>query len=153
MDEVSTHITRRTAFVAGGIGALALAALPGIAEAAPRSDVEKANVKLVKNFCQSWNDADKAATFLSDDAAVRMVEDKPAVIGPAAFTAAFKGFMSHGETISVKILTSYAKGPLVVNTRVDTLKTPGKPDQPFKVVGVFIVKDGKIKEWSDYLEA
>ena len=39
-----------------------------------------------------------------------------------------------------------------MNRRIDTMKTAGKPDQVFKVVGVFVVKDGKIVEWADYLE-
>jgi limonene-1,2-epoxide hydrolase len=82
-----------------------------------------------------------------------MEEDKPAIVGPKAVAAAFKSFMPSGTTISVKILTSKANGPVVVNTRVDTLKTTGKPDQDFKVVGVFVVKNGKIKEWTDYLDA
>ena len=81
-----------------------------------------------------------------------MEEDKPAIVGPAAVAAAFKGFMGPGVTLSVKILTSKSNGPVVVNTRVDTMKTAGKPDQAFKVVGVFVVKKGKIKEWTDYLD-
>jgi limonene-1,2-epoxide hydrolase len=147
--ESITNVTRRNLFIAGGLGVVAASALANTASAAGKNP----NVKIVEDFCASWNDADKSVTFLSDDASVRMVEDQPAVVGPAAVAAAFKGFMGHGETLSVKILSSFAKGPVVVNTRIDTLKTPGKPDQAFKVVGVFIVKKGKIKEWSDYLDA
>ena len=43
-------------------------------------------------------------------------------------------------------------GPVVMNKRIDTMKTAGKPDQVFPVVGVFIVKKGKITEWTDYLD-
>jgi limonene-1,2-epoxide hydrolase len=162
MNESTRNITRRTLFVVGAVGAVAagsgLTRTAAAADKPPASDKKAApdtaaNIKLVKDFCASWNDPDKSVTYLTDDASVRMVEGQPAVVGPAAVAAAFKGFMGHGETISVKILSSYAKGPVVVNTRVDTLKTPGKPDQAFKVVGVFLIKDGKIKEWSDYLEA
>jgi len=147
MDVNDMDMTRRNLFIAAGLGTVALS-LGGQVEAAEKNP----NIKIVEDFCAAWNDPDKAVAYLSDDAAVRMVEDQPAVVGPAAVAGAFKGFMSHGETISVKILTSKANGPVVVNTRVDTLKTPGKPDQAFKVVGVFIVKKGKIKEWSDYLD-
>jgi limonene-1,2-epoxide hydrolase len=82
-----------------------------------------------------------------------MEEDKPAIVGPAAVAAAFKAFMGHGEKINVKFLSNVAHGPVVVNTRIDTMTTPGKPDQAFKVVGVFVVKGGKIKEWADYPDA
>jgi limonene-1,2-epoxide hydrolase len=141
-------ITRRMALMAAGLVAMAglAATIPGARAAG------NGNVKLVTDFCDSWNDPDKSVEYLTPDASVRMVEDQPAVVGPAAVAAAFKGFMGHGETISVKILSSYAAGPIVVNKRIDTLKTPGKPDQAFKVVGVFTVKDGKIKEWTDYLD-
>ncbi len=151
MDESDLDLTRRNLFVAGSLAAVAVAALPGTAGAAESAN-EKANVKVVTDFVHSWDDPDKSVTFLSDDASVRMVEDKPAVVGPAAVAAAFKGFMSPGTKLSVKILSTTAEGPVVMNRRIDTLTMPGKPSQPFKVVGVFIVKDGKIKEWADYLD-
>ncbi len=60
--------------------------------------------------------------------------------------------MGPGEKLDVKILHTYAEGPLVTNKRIDTLTTPSKPPQSFPVVGVFIVKKGKITEWTDYLD-
>jgi limonene-1,2-epoxide hydrolase len=151
MDEFA--ITRRTAFVAGALGAVAVATLGKTAIAAEEKSDAKANEKVVADFIAAWNDPDKAVTFLADNASVRMVEDQPAVVGPAAVGAAFKGFMGPGVKLDVKILHTYAEGPVVTNKRVDTLTAPGKPPQPFKVVGVFIVKKGKIVEWADYLDA
>jgi limonene-1,2-epoxide hydrolase len=147
-------VTRRTAFVAGALGAVAVATLGKTAIAAEeKSESAKANVKVVEEFIKAWNDPDKSVTFLADNASVRMVEDQPAVVGPANVAAAFKGFMGHGEKLDVKILNTYAEGPVVTNKRIDTLTTPGKPPQAFKVVGVFVVKKGKIVEWADYLDA
>ena len=150
MDEFA--ITRRTAFVAGALGAVAAAALGRTAVAAEEKSDSKANEKVVKDFIAAWNDPDKAVTFLADDCSVRMEEDKPAITGPANVAAAFKGFMGHGEKLDVKILKTYAEGPLVTNKRIDTLTTPGQKPQAFPVVGVFIVKKGKIAEWTDYLD-
>ncbi len=148
-------VSRRTMFVAGGLGVVAVAGLvgAGTAQAAEMGDKAKANVKVVDDFIKAWNDPDKAVTYLADDASVRMEEDKPAVVGPTAVGAVFKSFMTPGVTISVKIHSTMAEGPVVTNIRTDTLKTKGKPDQAFKVVGVFVVKGGKIKEWTDYLDA
>lgn len=148
-------LSRRAAFVAGGIGVVALAGLAGApaARADEMGDKSKANIKVVDDFIAAWNTPDKAVTFLADNASVRMEEDKPAIVGPAAVGAAFKGFMTGGVTIAVKIHKTMAEGPVVTNIRTDTLKTPGKPDQAFKVVGVFVVKGGKITEWTDYLDA
>lgn len=149
MRKISTHVTRLFAVgVLVGAVALGLASPAGAA----RSDGEKANVKVVNQFIKSWDNPDKAVTFLSDSASVRMEEDKPAIVGPTAVGAAFKGFMTPGTTLSVKILKTFVKGPVVMNSRIDTLKTKDKPDQSFPVVGVFVVKDGKIKEWTDYLD-
>jgi limonene-1,2-epoxide hydrolase len=159
MDDATEGLSRRTLFAAGGLGALALAGLASAAEAdtaAPAAGPEKANEKIVDDFIKTWSakdfDADKVcATFLADDASVRMVEDKPPLVGPAAVAAGFKSFTTDGSRVKVKILQTFAKGPVVVNSRVDTLVAAGKPDQAFKVAGVFVVKNGKIKEWTDYL--
>jgi len=152
MDEFA--ITRRKAIVAGALGAVAAATLgktAGAADAPAKSDT-KANEKVVKDFIAAWNDPDKAVTFLADNCSVRMEEDKPAITGPAAVGAAFKGFMGPGVKLEVKTLKTYSEGPLVTNKRIDTLTTPGQKPQSFPVVGVFIVKKGKITEWTDYLD-
>jgi limonene-1,2-epoxide hydrolase len=153
-------MTRRVALAAGGIGALAALSLStGLAQAAesgaPETDGEKANLALVKDFIGTWTikdfDIDKMSQkFLADDSKVRMIETMPFASGPAAAATIFKSYMSSGERIDVKFLSTYAKGPIVVTHRIDTVMIPGKPDQPFHVVGVFFVKDGKIKEWTDY---
>ncbi len=145
------NLNRPTFFIAG---LLCLAAVAGMvsSSAAAESATEKANMKVVADFIASWDDPDKAVTFLSADASVRMVEDEPAVVGPAAIAAAFKGFLTPGVTVTVETLSTTAHGPVVLNKRIDTVKTPDKPDQVFPVAGVFIVKEGKIKEWADYLD-
>ena len=150
MHEISNP-ARRSLLVAGLAGAVVVSALSGTSLAAENA-AQKANLKVVSDFIASWKDPDKAVTFLAPDASVRMVEDQPPVVGPEAVAAAMKGFMTPGVTLTVKTLHTTAYGPVVVNQRIDTMKTPGKPDEVFPVVGVFLVKDGKIKEWTDYLE-
>ena len=145
------NLARRSLGVAGLAGAVAVSGLSGTSFAAGEA-IQKANAKVVAEFVASWNDPDKSVGFLAPDASVRMVEDQPPVVGREAVGAAMKGFMTPGVKITVKTLHTTVYGPVVVNQRIDTLKTPGKPDQVFPVVGVFLVKDGKIKEWTDYLE-
>ena len=60
MDKNSTNITRRNLFIAGGLGAVAAAAMTGTASAASKNP----NIQLVKDFIAAWNDPDKAVTFL-----------------------------------------------------------------------------------------
>lgn len=113
---------------------------------------ERANVKVVDDFIAAWSDPDKAVSFLAPEASVRMEENKPAIVGQKAVADAFKGFMKPGVTLHVKTLRTTVHGPVVLNKRIDTMKTKGQPDQVFPVVGVFVVKNGKIVEWTDYLD-
>jgi len=151
MDEF--NITRRNVFVAGALGAVAVTGLAKTAAAEAKGDTQKANIKVVNDFIKAWDDPDKSVTFLADNASVRMVEDQPAIVGPTAVAAAFKGFMGPGVKLSVKILKTDAEGPVVTNKRVDTMTVPGKPAQAFPVIGVFVVKKGKIIEWTDWLDS
>ena len=73
--------------------------------------------------------------------------------GPAAVAAEMKSFTASGQSVDVKLLEIFAKGPVVVTSRVDTVKAPGKPDQVYQIAGVFIVKGDKITEWTDFLAA
>jgi limonene-1,2-epoxide hydrolase len=43
-----------------------------------------------------------------------------------------------------------ATGPLVVTRRTDVVLVPGKPNAVYEIAGVFLVKNGKIREWVDY---
>jgi limonene-1,2-epoxide hydrolase len=133
---------------------LALVALAGTAcvNTERESASEKANILVVDEFMASWDDPDKAVTFLAPNASVRMIEDQPAVVGPMAVAAVFKSFMTPGMELTIDTLSTTVHGPVVLNKRIDTMKTPDKPDQVFPVVGVFVVKNGKIEEWTDYLD-
>jgi limonene-1,2-epoxide hydrolase len=148
----------RTGFLAIAIS-LVLGATPLFAtpENAPlkiaesRTERDAADIAVVKAFIDAWSDPDKAAEYLSVKASLRMEEDKPALIGPKAFVDAWKGFFKAGVHLSVKFHEIFARGPVVITHRTDTVLAEGKPDQPYDVVGVFVVKDKKIVEWTDYL--
>jgi limonene-1,2-epoxide hydrolase len=114
--------------------------------------------QLVQDFVATWSakdfDPDKVTqTYLADDASVRVLDSLPFVVGPAAVAAAFKPFIKNGERFKVKFLATFATGPIVVTHRIDTQVLAGKPVQTFEVVGVFLIKGRKIKEWTDYLVA
>jgi limonene-1,2-epoxide hydrolase len=154
------NITRRTLFAAGCLGPIVgrglLGFTPSVEAATALSDNEKANLKRVQDFCGTWGaedfDADEVMKeYLTPDCSVRVIHTQPFLSGPNAVAAAFKSYMPHGERVKVKFLFTYAKKPLVVTHRIDSVITPGKPDQNFEVVGVFLLKDGKIKEWTDYV--
>ncbi len=47
------------------------------------------------------------------------------------------------------MLDTWARGPMVINERIDSFT---RPDQSpaYHLVGVFFIKEGKIAEWTDY---
>jgi limonene-1,2-epoxide hydrolase len=88
--------------------------------------------------------------YLAQDSTVRVVDSQPFLSGPSAVAGAFRGYMPNGERVKVKFLFTYAKGPLVITHRTDTMFVSGRPDQHFDVVGIFLIRNDKIKEWTDY---
>ncbi len=157
-DTPDNTVSRRGALAAGGLGAVALAGLArsAAAESHERSATEKANVAMVGEFMKLWSapdcTAEKLAAFIAEDCILRMEENKPAVEGKAAAIDAFNVFLKDGQRFGIDTLDTFAIGPIVANSRSDYVIVPGKePTGRFAVAGVFIVRDGKIQEWSDYL--
>lgn len=149
--------TRRDLLVAGGIGLLANAVVPtaDAASTAPTAS-EQDNIKLVKQFLDALSakptDIDAVVTtYFAANASVRWTGDSPPMIGSAAAIAAAKSLMPTGAWMEIKLLDVFARGPMVATSRIDVLKVPGKPDVPFGIAGVHIIKDGKIIEYIDYV--
>ena len=140
---------RRTFLAVTGVGVFASALR---AQAAELSDTERANVQLVNDFCASWSTRDLVRILprLSDDCVYRMSETTPAVTGHAGVTDRLGSWMPSSDLgIEFKILETFAAGPIVMNHRIDSFKSTTRP-LTWEGVGVFFIKDGKIKEWSDY---
>lgn len=150
--QIDDRVERRTVLgAAAGLGVLMTLASATRAHAAELTDAEKANVKLVGDFCAAWATRDfaKILPFLADDSSYRMSETTPAVTGHAGVRERLGSWLESSQQIEFKILDSYAKGPMVVNHRVDRFVSTTRP-LTWEGVGVFFVKDGKIKEWFDY---
>ena len=146
------RVERRTVLgLAAGLGALMTVGEAGTAQAAELTDAEKANVKLVDDFCAAWatRDLAKVLPFLADDSVYRMSETTPPVTGHTGVRERLGSWLESSQQIEFKVLDTYAKGPMVVNHRVDRFVSTTRP-LTWEGVGVFFVKDGKIKEWFDY---
>jgi limonene-1,2-epoxide hydrolase len=158
-ERMETGTTRRAVMAGSALTAMAMAtSADGVRRASRRSSAEEANLKLVQDFCATWGgpdfDPDKVIPrYFADDAKMRIADSAPLAIGPAAGAAAFKPFFSQGQRIRIRYLEVFTRGPLVMTSRIDTEITPGKPDKDWPMVGVFVVKDGKIHEWTDFVVA
>ena len=144
---------RRTLFkILTGVsfGAAALFGSERDSKAADRTASEQANVQLVTDFCASWSsrDVSRALPFLADDCVYRMTETTPAARGHDGVIERLKRSVDTSSLVEFRILDIAAAGPIVINHRIDRFLMP----QPltWEGVGVFFLKDGKIKEWSDY---
>jgi len=118
--------------------------------AATLTPAEQANVKVVTEFCAAWSarDMNKVLPFLADDCVYRMSETTPAVNGHDGVIQRLKTWVDTASLVEFRVLDTRAAGPIVINHRIDRFMTA----QPltWEGVGVFFVKDNRIKEWSDY---
>jgi limonene-1,2-epoxide hydrolase len=138
----------RRGFLATGAGLAGLAAFARPAGAADMTADEKANVKIVADFCAAWpsHDLGKVMAFFADNGAYRMTETTEPAKGRDAVTARVKSIID--RVVEFKVLDTFARGPMVINERIDSFS--GGPLKAWHGVGVFFVKDGKIVEWYDY---
>ena len=140
----------RRGFIGAALAAgLLPVAVPGAA--VEQTDAERANVRLVSGFCAAWStrDLEKIVPFLAVDSVYRMTETTPPAIGHAGLKERLGSWMETSQQIEFRILDTYAKGPMVITHRIDRFVSTTRP-LTWEGVGVFFVKDGKIKEWSDY---
>jgi limonene-1,2-epoxide hydrolase len=155
MPDQTLDATRRSFVGPTMIGGLLLAAAcantPRSAEAGGLTAVEKANVALVGDFLASLKPRDMTnmAKYLSPATVYRMTETTPPDKGYDAMEQRLRQFVNSADLIDIKILTTHAAGPIVINHRIDTFKSSTRP-LLFEGVGVFFLADGKIREWTDY---
>jgi len=117
-------------------------------EAAEQTAAEKANIQVVKDFCAAWpsHDLEKILGFFADNGSYRMTEAMEPTKGREALIARLK--MIINNVSQFEILDTWARGPMVINERID--RFTNFQLKSWHGVGVFLVKDGKIVEWYDY---
>ena len=144
----TTRTIDRRMFLASGLGVAAATGLARSADAAEPSAMEKANMQIVKDFCAAWpsHDLEKILAFFPDNGAYRMTETMEPAKGREALTARIKTIINNVNQF--EILDTWARGPMVVNERIDRFSNFQL--KSWHGVGVFFVKDGKIAEWYDY---
>jgi limonene-1,2-epoxide hydrolase len=138
--------TGRRGFLLASLSAGATSLLPAIAGAAQSGD--EANVRIVTKFCAAVSTLDPAdmRPFLADDVVYRTTETAPPVTGVDNVLETYRKL--NATAIEFKVLETFASGPIVINRRVDRFVSPRS--FTWSGVGVFFIKDGKIKEWSDF---
>jgi limonene-1,2-epoxide hydrolase len=142
MEEQNQEVTRREFLGTAALGAVA--ALEWTAQ-------EKTNVQIVNDFCAAWSTRDiaKPLAFLSNECVYRMTETTPPANGHEGVVQRLKSYVDATDRLEFKVIETFAKGPIVMNHRIDSFVSKTRP-LTWEGVGVFLVQDGKIKEWFDY---
>lgn len=122
-------------------------------EANPSLEADKE--KIVNDFCRDWatRDANTLLSYLDLEIEYHMFEGAPPINGHAAFSEQLGPFLDDMREVRWDILRSSVMGDVVLNERIDYFfRKEGSqaPDNEFHVVGVFLIRDGKIKYWKDY---
>lgn len=154
---LSEFLTNRRQFLtAGGVGAGAMLLAGGERAEAELSpglrSYESKNEELVMDFCAAWASLDiqKIAAYFDDKIVFRMIDTTPFVEGKEAMITAMGGFLSSRTSARFEVLRSAAMGNLVINERIDHFGKENGEDA-FHITGIFVVKNGKIAEWRDYM--
>jgi limonene-1,2-epoxide hydrolase len=123
-------------------------AMPAVA--AEPTAAEKANLTLVSDFCAAFGTRDmaKIASYLAPECSYRITETAMPAVGAAAVER-IRSYVDQSSRIEFKILDSWARGPMVINERIDSFTRPNS-SPAYHLVGVFFIKDGKIAEWTDF---
>ena len=139
--------TRRQAITTTALGTLAAGYPLSLRGATPTAQ-EKANVQVVKDFCEAWpaHDVGKIMSYFADNCAYRPLETMETAKGREAVENAIKRIVNNVERFEV--LETWASGPMVFNRRIDHFTR--FQIKAWHGTGVFFLKNGKIVEWFDY---
>lgn len=110
------------------------------------------NAAVIREFIGAWSrlDADELAGYFADDGVYHNIPTAP-VAGRDAVRQFIGGFTANWTGTDWEILTLIADGDTVVCERIDRTRTKaGDVDLP--CVGVFEMRDGKIRVWRDYFD-
>ena len=135
------------------LGVLGLLASASTALPEPASN-ETNNVAIVQRLLTSLEASDPSANAMiglfSEDCYIRWSENDTPATGRTAAIAKLTSLFAKDHRYKIIVHQWFAKGPIVVTSRDDITLSNGKAAAPFHVVGVFVVKNGKIARWDDY---
>jgi limonene-1,2-epoxide hydrolase len=117
------------------------------------TEIEQANIDVARAFNECWSnrDCDRLLTLLSEDVAYMVYEGGPVHVGHAAVEGAVRPFLAKYERVDFHIVRMNAMGPVVIHERTEDYYAPGgERDTHFHVVGLLVIKEGKIVLWRDY---
>ena len=139
--------TRRQAITTAAFGIMAASYPLSLGGAEPTAQ-EKANIQVIKDFCEAWpaHSVGKIMSYFADNCAYRPLETMETAKGREAVEKEIRRFVNN--VTRFEILETWARGPMVINQRIDHFTN--FQIKAWHGTGVFFLKNGKIVEWFDY---
>lgn len=110
------------------------------------------NAKLVRELCDLMvkRDAEAVRPYFAADA-VYQNTGMEATVGVDAIVANLAGqFGMFADSYEYRIQNLVADGDVVLTERLDMIRSGDGKLHGVPVMGTFVVKDGKIRRWTDY---
>ena len=110
------------------------------------------NEQIIRDFIQAWSrlDVDELVAYFSEDGVYHNMPMGP-VAGRENVRRLIQGFLATWTQTEWEIRNLVSAGDVVIAERVDRTRAGAKAvDLP--CTGVFVLEDGKIKEWRDYFD-
>ena len=117
------------------------------------TEVEQRNIAVTEAFNECWSnrDCDRLLTLLGDEIAYTVYDGGPVHVGRGAVEGAVRPFLAKYKRVEFRILRMNAMGPVVTHERTEDYYGPsGELDTHFHVVGLLVIRNGKITLWRDY---
>ena len=117
------------------------------------TDAEQSNEELVNRFCADWakQDAELLAEYFTEPFEYMVWEGGPVITDKAEFVKQMGPFLKKLKSVDWQVVRSQVIGPMVINERIDHFYAhDSKFDNHPHLVGMFIVRNGKIAIWRDY---
>jgi limonene-1,2-epoxide hydrolase len=117
------------------------------------AEIEKTNEAVTRAFTAAWSNrsCDELLPLLAENITYVLYEGGPTYVGPVAVEGAVRPFLAKFERVEFEILRLNVIGPLVIHERTEHFYAPGgELDTRFHVVGMLLIRDGKIEDWRDY---
>lgn len=115
------------------------------------NDQERANIRLINRFNEAWEamDLEAVVATMTEDCVYRQTQDTPPVTGHQAIIDKMQPLVDSSYAITYDSLETFARGPVVVNRRIDIYHSDTRPLE-WEGIGLFLIEDGLIREWQDF---
>jgi limonene-1,2-epoxide hydrolase len=110
------------------------------------------NERIVRDFIAAWSRLEPAelASYFTEDGCYHNIPSEP-VRGRDNVERFIRGFTATWTSAEWELVSIGACGDRVYAERVDRTKT-SEGDVELPCLGVFEMRDGKIREWRDYFD-